>query len=277
MELILFTKMLKEKSVCELAELGKEWGVDGFDLCVRTGYAVNPENADDALPEAVEHFRTNGLSVPMVTALGNLTDPADPTVRPLLSAMNKADVRLLKLGYFLFEPGTLNYLPEVRRIRGLFSKWQELAKEYNVKVCYHTHSDRCMGINVSGLMHLLEGFDPDCIGAYLDGAHQLIEGECFDSAVAMARDYLSIVALKDILIERVEKNGHGSTQLGWAMAGAGMVDWTFIFETLAEEGFDGPVTVHAEFEEYEGTIEEAIAREVAFFRRFVPKTATVSV
>lgn len=276
MKLILFTKMLKEKSISELADLGNQWGLDGFDLCVRTGYAVNPENAAEALPEAVKHFSTKGLSVPMVTALGSLTDPEDPTVRPLLSAMDKADVRLLKLGYFLFEPKTLNYLPEVQRIRGLFTQWQELAKEFNVKVCYHTHSDRCMGINVSGLMHLLEGFDPNYIGAYLDGAHQLIEGECFDTAVAMARDYLAIVALKDILLTRVEKNGHGSTKLDWAMGGEGMVDWSFVFETLREEGFNGPVTIHAEFEEYEGTLEDAMAREVAFFRHFVPKTQVVN-
>ena len=271
MQLILFTKMLKEKTVAELAELGVQWGLDGFDLCVRTGYAVNPENAAKALPEAVEYFKSKGLAVPMVTALGSLTSADDETVRPLLAAMDKADVRLLKLGYFLFEPKTLAYLDEVQRIRGLFTKWQALAKEYNVKVCYHTHSDRCMGINASGLMHLLEGFDPKYIGAYLDGAHQLIEGECFDTAAAMARDYLSMVALKDVLITRVEKNGHGAPKTDWVKAGEGMVDWTFIFETLAAEGFDGPVTIHAEFEEYEGAIEDAIAQEVAFFRRLVPK------
>lgn len=45
MKLIMFSKMLKEKSPVELVTLAKEWGLDGYDLCVRPGYAVNPDNA----------------------------------------------------------------------------------------------------------------------------------------------------------------------------------------------------------------------------------------
>jgi sugar phosphate isomerase/epimerase len=272
MQLILFTKMLREKNVSELAELGREWGLDGFDLCVRTGYPVSPENATLALPEAVKFFKSRGLSVPMVTALGSLTSPDDPSVRPLMSAMDKAGVGLLKLGYFLFEPKKLDYLKEVQRVRGLFRGWQALAEEFNVKVCCHTHSDRCMGLNASGLMHLLEGFDPKRMGAYLDAAHLAIEGECFDTAAAMARGWLSLMALKDAKLTRVEKNGHGSLRMEWVPAGEGIVDWTFVFETLAAEGYDGPATIHAEFEGVASSREAAIAREVAFFRRFVPRT-----
>ena len=56
MKLVMFSKMLKEKSVEELAELAQELGIDGYDLAVRTGYPVNPDNAATALPEAARRF-----------------------------------------------------------------------------------------------------------------------------------------------------------------------------------------------------------------------------
>ena len=56
MKLVMFSKMLKEKSVEELAELAQELGIDGYDLAVRTGYPVNPDNAATALPEAARRL-----------------------------------------------------------------------------------------------------------------------------------------------------------------------------------------------------------------------------
>jgi sugar phosphate isomerase/epimerase len=195
MKLILFSKMLKEKSVAELAELAVSLRFDGFDLCVRPGYAVSPENAATALPEAAALLRRQGLDVPMVTGNFDLLAPDHPTARPLLAAMDKADVRLLKLGYFTFKPPALDYLAEVDRVRRIFDAWQPLARQYGVKICYHTHSDRCMGLNAGSLMHLLAGFDPACLGAYLDPGHMVVEGEAFDTALAMVRSHLAIVAV----------------------------------------------------------------------------------
>ena len=67
MKTILFSKALKDRSVGELVELAQSLGIDGYDLCVRPGYAVNPDNAAAQLPEAAALFRRNGLDIPMVT------------------------------------------------------------------------------------------------------------------------------------------------------------------------------------------------------------------
>lgn len=271
MKLIMFSKMLKDRDTAGLIAWAQEAGLDGYDLCVRPGYVVNPDNAATALPEVVGAFREAGLDIPMVTANFDLLGPDHPTAEPILQAMDTADVRLLKLGYFKFDPAKQDYWAEVDRIRHVFAAWERLVWKYRVKICYHTHSNRCMGLNAGMLAHLIEGFEPACIGAYLDAGHLLAEGEEYAVAVAILRRYLSIVAVKDFLITRGEKNGHGTKQRSVVPAGAGMADWSAFFEVLAQVGFDGPVSVHCEFKVPEGgDFEQMVKDEVAFFRQFVP-------
>lgn len=268
-KLIVFSKHFKEMSPPQLVETAHALGCDGYDLCVRPGYPVNPDNAADKLVETAELFRRNGLDIPMVTGNFDLLWPDHPTAEPILAAMNAADVRLIKLGYYRFDPVEADYWAEVDRIRSGFDRWQELARKYDVTVCYHTHSNRCMGLNCGMLAHLIHGFDPRRIGAYLDAGHLLREGEEFAVGAAIVGEHLRIVAVKDVLLSRADKNGHGSTSSFMALAGQGMVDWTAVFETLVRIGFDGPVSVHCEFAADEAEFLPSAQREVAFFRRLL--------
>lgn len=52
----------------------------------------------------------------MLTGDSKLLFP-DDTAKLILAAMDKADVRLIKLGYFMFDPLKQNYWQEVDRIR----------------------------------------------------------------------------------------------------------------------------------------------------------------
>jgi sugar phosphate isomerase/epimerase len=270
MKLIMFSKMLKEKSPAELVALAKEWGLDGYDLCVRPGYAVNPDNAAAELPRVAALFRGAGLDIPMVTGNFDLLEPEHPTAEPILKAMGKAEVRLLKLGYFRYDPLQHDYMAEIERIRTIFGRWERLARRHGVRICYHTHSDKCMGLNGAGLAHLLAGFDPTLIGAYVDPAHLAIEGEDVATALGMIRPWLSLVAVKDVLLTRIEKNGHGALKRDWVLAGEGVVDWTGVFACLQRENYGGPVSVHCEFHVPADQFLAATQREIAFFRRFVP-------
>lgn len=266
MELIMFSKMLKEKSMQELVSYAQEVGIGGYDLAVRSGYAVNPENVKQALPEFTKLMKAEGLSVPMVTAGTDITRPGDEGVRPLLSAMDAADVRLLKIGYFKFDPDVDDYQVALSRVKKAFEGWEQLGREYNVKACYHTHSNRCMGLNAGSLAHLVEGRDPSLFGVFLDPGHLRAEGEEFDFAVAMVRPFLSIVALKDFLLTRIEKNGHGAVERTVVPAGHGMVDWTLVFQTLKAQGFQGPLTVHCEFEVPPESFHATVKREIRVFK-----------
>lgn len=272
MKLVVFSKMFKERSIEDLIALAHQVGFDGYDLCVRPGYAVNPDNASEELPRAVRQMEQAGLSIPMVTGNFDLLLPDHPTAEPILAAMDKAGVRLLKLGYFHFDPNTQDYWQEVGRIRTAFEGWQTLARRYNVKVCYHTHSHRCMGLNAAALAHLIQGFDPNLIGAYLDPGHMRAEGEEFPVGVAMVRSYLSIIGLKDFMLTRVESNGHGKAVAKVVPAGEGMVDWTAVFDTLRQIGFSGPLSVHCEYEVASPQqFLEKLGEEVHFFKQYQAK------
>lgn len=265
-KLIVFSKRFKNQSVEELIKLAAAYQFDGYDLCVRPGYAVNPENVRQKLPQAVKQMSKEGLAVPMITGNGNLLSPDDPSAEAILVGMDQADVRLLKLGYFVFDPLKHDYWQEVDRIRKCLEKWEKLAGRYNVKICYHTHYNRCMGLNCAALMHLIEGRDPRYIGAYIDPGHMVLEGEEFCVGAAMVKRYLSIVALKDVLIQRSESAGHGAVRVHWVPASLGMVNWTAVFSELARINFEGPLSVHCEFKVEENEFNNALKQEITFFK-----------
>jgi L-ribulose-5-phosphate 3-epimerase len=263
---IVFSKLFQQKSPPELVELAHSIGIDGYDLTVRAGHPVNPDNAEAELPRVAALMRQNGLDIPMITGEGGLLEPSHPTALPILRGMDRADVRLLKLGYWHFKPDQGTYAEQVGRIRGAFEQWQALAREYGVKICYHTHSGDYMGMNCASLLHLLSGFDPQYLGAYVDPAHLVAGGEGFAFGLAMVREYLGIIALKDILLTRAEKDGHGSVKVHWVPAGQGMVDWTGVFECIRKTGYDGPLSIHCEFEVPEAEFMDTVRKEVAFFK-----------
>jgi len=267
MKIVMFTKMLRDKSVADLVDLGHEFELDGWDLCIRPGYPINPENAGTELAGAVRTCESEGLSIPMVTGAFDLLLPDHPSAEPTLAAMDAADVRLIKLGYFKFDPEKQDYWSEVDRIQRAFDAWQPLAEKYGVRICYHTHSHRCMGLNASMMAHLMRDRDPRYFGVYLDPGHLVVEGEEFVMGLAIVRSHIRMIGLKDVLKTRAEKDGHGSVSTQWVEAGHGMVDWTTVFSNLAAIGFDGPMSVHCEFENApDGHINTA-KREVAFFKR----------
>lgn len=266
MKLIIFSKSFREKNVEELIKLALGFEFDGYDFCVRPGYPVNPDNAGEKLVEAVKKFNREGLAIPMITANFDLLTPDHSTAEPIFSAMDKADVRLIKLGYFGFDPLKQDYWGEVDKIRKTLEGWQKLGQKYNVKICYHTHSARCMGLNCASLMHLLSGFDPKYLGAYIDTGHMVVEGEEFCVGAAMVKKYLSIIALKDVLLVREEKNKHGKKVCKWVTAGKGMVDWTAVFSELVRIGFAGPLSIHCEFEVPEQDFITAVKEEISYFR-----------
>ena len=268
-KLIVFSKHFKDFSPRQMIDAAVELGLDGYDLAVRPGYPVNPDNAAAELPKLVAGFRAAGVDVPMVTGNFDLLWPDHPTAEPILAAMAAADVRLIKLGYYKFDPHTMDYWAEVDKIRRGLEGWSELSRTHGVKICYHTHSDRCMGLNAGMLAHLIRGMDPACIGAYLDAGHLMREGEEFAVALAVAAEHLSIVAVKDMLPRLAPKNGHYALQASVVPAGCGGVDWSAVFDELLRVDFAGPLSVHCEFDARGDEFLPTVRREVAFFRRMI--------
>jgi hypothetical protein len=87
---VYFTKTLRELDVKGLIAFCKEVGLDGLDLAVRPGYPVHPGNVGTALPEAVRACRDAGLTIGLVTASTDLTDPEGRPAQALFEACGRA-------------------------------------------------------------------------------------------------------------------------------------------------------------------------------------------
>jgi len=266
MELILFAKHLKPFDIPELVRLAGRIGVDGYDVPVREGYAVSPDNVTHALKDLVKAMASEGLRVPMCTAEGDLVDPAAAIAEPLLNAMAENGVSFLKLGYFLFDATRQDYWEEVRRARATLEQWADLAEKYDVTVCCHTHAGGYLGCNASALMHLIQGFNPAHIGAYLDTGHLSAAGEDFPIACNIVGPYLRIVGLKDVV--RIWKQEDGTRYLTREAVplGDGLTDVDEAFAHLSMIGFHGPLSIHIEYEGDTESLIEASQRETKVYR-----------
>lgn len=262
---IMFTKHLVGKGIGEIVDILKDVGVEGADLCVRPGYPVDPENAPSALPEAVKEFEREGLSIPLVTAPTDLTDPDLPYVEGLYGACAEAGVGLLKIGYWRMDED--GYWATLDRIRKKLDGFSKLSERFGVKTCIHTHSGANMGLNASSAMDIVGGFDPRYVGIFADTGHLAISGEPIEMALEIAKDYLSAIAFKDLIRERIVRDGRKGWQVRVVPMGEGYVEWPDVLKAMKRVGFDGPVSFHSEYSGYPVETVVDLARiDVRFIR-----------
>lgn len=243
---IFFTKQLKGMDVETTGRAAAEMGFKGLDVAVRDGYCVSPDNVAAKLPNAVRAWADMGLVVPMVTTPGEFTDPAQPVAETLLAACAQADIHEIKLGYWrCTEPG---YWTQVDAIRAALDGFAALAEKHGVRCAVHTHSGTFHGLNASAAMHLVRGKDPRFIGVYLDPGHLSVDGEPVAMAVDMVRDYLCLVAVKSFVYTSKEREGGVAWKRTLAPLRKGLVDWQAALDALRAVGYDGPLSLHSEYE-----------------------------
>jgi sugar phosphate isomerase/epimerase len=117
-----------------------------------------------------------------------------------------------------------------------------------------------MGLNSSAVMTLVKDFDPKYVGVFADTGHLSVCGEPIEMALEIVKDYLSVMAFKDLV--RVP-GGRGG---GVVRMGKGFVDWKMALATLEKIGFDGPVSFHSE---YSGEPPESVADLARVDVRFI--------
>lgn len=253
MELVMFSKMLKQTGGLSVSEAGDqiaELGFDGVDLTVRPGGHIAPEEAADRLPEAVEMFRGKGLTVPMITT--GITSAGDPHAEEIFMAASDCGVDYLKLGYWGYDGfGTIHesldaMLDDLRGVR-------ELGRDYAVTPAIHTHSNDVLTANPAYVWDLLRSGSPDSLGMYVDPGHLFVEGSgsVWEMNMDLVREYIAMVSVKDPVVRQVETEAGATWEREWAPVGQGMVSWPRVFELLDDIGFDGPVSVHSEYDDHE--------------------------
>ena len=285
MEIILNSKFFGSLSVEDLGRKVIELGYDGVDVNVREGHPVNPSNAVGALRAAVSRWQEMGLTCPLATAPVDMVDPRSSDAKALYEACAAAGVPRLKLGFWKYSAGD-DYWDTVARARGALEGFALLSQETGVQTCYQVHSGPNLGSNCAGLMHLIRGFDPRLVGAYPDVGHMALAGEDWDMGFSMVASHLSIVGAKDA--------HHAPRRAGelprytpkFVKLGDGSVDWDRCVQALRRTGFDGPISVHTEYDFDETVIrqvgysdstppnlEECAAEDAAFLKRALDRAA----
>jgi sugar phosphate isomerase/epimerase len=240
-KLCFFSKALQSMNWKRLAQAVKRMGFDGVDLTVRKGGHVAPERAAEDLPKAVAIIREAGLEVPMITTA--LTSATDPTARPILATAGKLSIAYFKAGYYYYEFKDVR--GELRKAGQEFRGLANLAKDCGIQVGYHNHSEY-IGGPVWDFAPFIEPLDPKWAGYYFDPCHATAEGGVagWKSALHFATPRLKMVAVKDFNWKKTSK--------GWEVAvcplGEGRVDIKEFLHILAGATFQGPISLHIEYE-----------------------------
>lgn len=264
MDLILNSKFFAQYSPDALGQKALELGYDGIDLCVRPGHPIHADNVTDTLPKAMKIWRNQGVSCPMATAPITLIDPNASDIEDYYIACAEAEIPRLKMGFFKYEAGD-EYWQTIDNARKDLDQIVKFSEKYNVQTCYQIHSGPCIGSNCAGLMHLIKGFDPKYVGAYPDFGHIALDGEDPAMGLAMIKDYLSVVGVKDAYYRPQPQDQTPRYKPCFTKVGEGCIDWFHCFSLLHKMGFEGPVSVHTEYE-----FDETIIRQVGYAQTTPP-------
>lgn len=260
-QLCFFSKPLPEMDWRRLAQSVKRAGFDGIDLTVRKGGHVLPERAAEDLPKAVSIIRKEGLEVPMITTA--LVSVGDPAARPILSTAGRLSIPYYKPGYYLYD--LVDVRRELEKAGEEFRRLVELGKDFGIEAGYHNHEEY-VGAAVWDMARVIEPLDAKWVGYYFDVRHAVAEGGVggWKIALNLVMPRLKMVAIKDFYWAKTATKGWQDVN---CPLGEGMVDWKYYFKALARAGFQGPVSLHLEYEMPGATTAAKEASTLAAARR----------
>jgi len=252
MELLMFSKMLKNVGNLTIEEAGEyiaKMGFDGVDLTVRPGGHISPREVLKELPKAVENLNSKGLSVPMITT--NVTSADEKFTAEIFKTASECGVRFIKLGYWRYGGfGTIKKQIEHVRdddLNGLC----KLSEEHNVTAGLHIHSGDFLTSNPVVVHLLLRDYDPQYLCAYIDPGHMAVEGGLSGWKIGMdiLQEHIRMVAVKDFgwFQEEDPKTGGKRWRARTVPLSEGLVSWGEVFSYLKQINFDGPVSLHSEY------------------------------
>jgi len=234
-----FSKHLPNLGYDELGRTLKDAGFSGVDLTVRKGGHVLPERVREDLPRAVEAIRSHGLQVPMITT--ELTSASDATAGPILETAARLRIPYFKLGYWPYDK---DVLASLRKASMDVKALTDLARQYGIVAGFHNHP-RNVGLAFWDTHEIIRHLDPKWIGYYYDANNATEEGAIkgWEVGLRLASSRLKMAACKDFYWEKsVRQSKPVECPLG-----EGVVNWPAVFKVFAGASFNGPISIHQEY------------------------------
>lgn len=227
----------------EVARMLKQLEIAGPDLTVRQGGLIQPENAAAELPRMADVCREHGLTIAMLTT--GITTAEDPTSQAILKTMSQLGIRFYKLGYYRYRD-LANWQPELDAAIADVAKLAQVNERYQLEAGFHNHAGEMIGGAMWDLALLLDRVNSRSVGAYFDPAHATVEGSESGWQLGFHRlaSRLKMLAIKDFVREKID----GRWRVKWCPLGEGMVRWPEFFRMLKNAAFNGPVSLHIEYD-----------------------------
>ena len=283
MEVAVFAKHLQAWPLEECADRVRAAGFDGLDLTVRPGGYVEPgDGFDRRFAATVKSVRAAGLSVPLITT--GITSALDPAAPATMHTAADLGIKELKLHYWPWDAKTplSDAIDDANReLDGL----EAIAMKAGVRINLHNHSGDFVTHSAAAMTQLLHDRDPDVVGAYLDPAHFTLEGGLagWRSSVHVLAGRATLLAVKDFRWIDVNGPADGPQERRWVPVGTGNVPFTEVMKILDAAGFDGPVSIHAEYQgrwswrelDAAAVLAQAVADRAAF-HAYIPRVAEIA-
>ncbi len=258
----LFTKPWPQLSLERLVEWVACLGYDGVELPVRPGYQVPPEEASVRLPTAARIFERAGLRIVSVAG------PADAST---IRACGDAGVPIMRT-MAAIAPGE-GYLEAETRLHREFDALLPVLEASGVTLGVQNHCDRFVA-NALGLDRLLSPYDPRCVAAVWDAAHEALNGGLAAYALDVIWPRLCMVNLKNAFWRRTNgpESGVASWRHYWTDGPNGLADWPEVVRELQRRGYQGPVCLTAEYSDA-SLVDTLAARDLAWARSLFAEEA----
>ena len=257
----IFSQALIKLPYDDLGPVLRGLGLDGCDLSVMRGGHVNPEQSSVDMMRGVEAITGVGLDVPVITTA--YTSLGDPTIRNVMAICGEMGVPVMRTGVWKYsdaaEPEMR--LAEVQRdLLGLYS----LARAVNMAIAIPNAAGENVGASLWDTGMLIRGMDPRLVGYAFDPGYATVEGAggSWFVALRMALPRIKMVSVRDFTWN---KDASGAWKPQACPLGEGIVDWPRIFAALGRAKFNGPVSIHIDYQPKDELA--AISRDLDFVRK----------
>lgn len=247
-----FTKPWRTKSVAELGSFVQSLGFDGIEFPLREGYQLEPGEAHK-LPELARQLEDYGLRIFSV---------ASGTDERIFAGCAEAGIPMIRVMPAIRQAE--GYLASERREREKLESLLPLCKQYGVRIGVQQHYGNHV-TDAMGLLHLLEGLDPQYVGAIWDAAHDALAGQQPEYGLNIVWSHLCMVNFKNAYYHRT--NGPEAEAAEWkryfTSGSQGLASWPRAASYLQERQYNGVVCLTAEYTN-EQDVERLIRQDIAY-------------